>query len=201
LSVDAAFAVVGVAAARSASERHARGRGEQHGDEQSSIHDCLQTISLRAAITSVKMVSAASSAHVRVVDATTTALSFDDVTVQVSIDRGARIVRSTFGGTLTIVDFLEGRARVEKHPDFSPSFAHVLDFTAVTAVDIESQTMRDLAAMPSIFERGAIQVVVAPSRSLVSHLAQMFQAIRTGRDVRVVQTFDEATASLLSHRN
>lgn len=114
--------------------------------------------------------------------------------VRISIVPATRIVHSRFSGTLTIVDFLEGRAEVAKDPAFAATFSHILDFTDVVSVDIEPQTLLDLAAMPSIFEPGAVQVIVAPARSAVSQLARTFRNFATGsgRDVRIAESFDEA---------
>jgi hypothetical protein len=122
------------------------------------------------------------------------------VSVRITIDRDARVVHSTFSGTLTIVDMLEGRAQVERHPDFARTFAHVLDFADVTDVDIEPRTLRDLAAMPSIFERDAVQIVVAAASSPMFRVAQTYRALAagSGRNVRIAETFEEARALVVA---
>lgn len=116
------------------------------------------------------------------------------MSVRVSVVPGERTIYSTFFGVLTVVDFLGGRAEVAEHPRFDRTFAHVLDFTAVTRVDVEPQTLRDLAALPSIFERDALQVVVVSPPSPMFTLSQSYRALAegTGRNLRIVETLDEA---------
>jgi hypothetical protein len=124
------------------------------------------------------------------------------VTVRVDIDKDDRVVHSTFGGVLTVVDVLQGRAEAAKHPDFDRTFTHVLDFTQVTAVDLEPQTLRDIIALPSIFEPDAVQVIVAPPMSPMFRIAHAFKAAAEGtnRDIRVAETLDEARTLIIAFR-
>ena len=122
------------------------------------------------------------------------------VSVRITVDPATRTVFSSFSATVTIVDFLAGRDQVSKHPDFAPTFAHVMDFTQVTTVDIEPATLRELAAMPSIFERDAVQIVVARADSAMYTLSQTYRAfaVGTGRNVRMAETLDEARALVIA---
>jgi len=114
------------------------------------------------------------------------------------VDKEARLVHSTFGGLVTLVDFLEGRMQVLKHPDWSPSFTHVLDMTGATNLDVPDDTLRQLAAMRPIFEPGALQVVVVQPDSPMMRVVRAYQRFAEGsaRNVQLVSSFDDAMARL-----
>ena len=114
--------------------------------------------------------------------------------VRVLIDRAARLVRSTFSDVVTLVDFLEGRLIVLKHPDWAPSFTHVLDLTAVTNLHVPQEALRQLASMRPIFEPAALQVVVVRPESPVLGFVRSYErfASGTGRTIRIVESPEEA---------
>ncbi len=111
------------------------------------------------------------------------------------IDHDAQLVRSTFSGHVTLVDFFDGRMKVVEHPE-SRSFVHVLDGMAVTNLDIPDETLRHLASMRPLFDNDALQIVVIKPESPMIPFVRTFQrfAEGTGRNVQVVASLEEANA-------
>ncbi len=124
------------------------------------------------------------------------------VAVRVNIDRDARLVRSTFSGHVTILDFFEGRMRVVEHPDHASSFVHVIDLTAVTNVDVPDATLKHIAEMRPLFEPDTLQIVVVTSDSPIRKFVAMFQGLAKAsrRNVQIVASLEEANALLAARK-
>jgi len=86
--------------------------------------------------------------------------------------------------------------KVVEYPQPTRSFAHVLDLTAATNLDVPDEPLRNLASMRPLFDDDALQVVVAKPDSPVIGFVRTFQrfARGSGRNVQVVSSLEEANA-------
>src|SRR5579864_1804916 len=110
-----------------------------------------------------------------------------------TIDKKRRLVLSSGNGALTKEDLLGHMERLSKDPDFNPEFCQVVDFTQITAVEVEPEDVRQLAQRNIFSPRSRRAFVVKDD--LQFGLARMFEIHRelkgeTG--IRVFRTFDEA---------
>ena len=112
---------------------------------------------------------------------------------KLTIDPKLKIVYSTYYGDMTTTDLVQHIAAIRKHPDFDPDFDELIDASGVTAFDVPSDDVRELASRESPFHARAKRVLVAP-QDLVFGLGRMFQTF--GNEQRphfvVVRTLDEA---------
>jgi hypothetical protein len=58
------------------------------------------------------------------------------------IDKERSLVLSSGAGVLTKEDILGHMDRLSKDPDFDPDFSQLLDFTQITALEIEPEDVR-----------------------------------------------------------
>lgn len=108
---------------------------------------------------------------------------------------GDGVVVLRFSGAVSLQTFIEGREAIQKEPGWSPSFAHVFDFTEVTDIELSKQAIETLAAAPPVFDKDAPQILVAHAGSFEFALARTFEALaRTRRNVHVAESIDEARA-------
>ena len=86
---------------------------------------------------------------------------------------------------------------IRRRKDEEQALTGILNLSEVTAFDISSQVIKELAAYPPNFEDPTLRAVVAPTDHLFA-MARMFQLI--GRETReqllVVRTLGEALALL-----
>ena len=115
--------------------------------------------------------------------------------IATSIDLRARMIVLRFLGHITIDDFVRGRESIQNEPGWSPSFAHVFDLTTIASLDLPPSAIRALASKPPVFDRDALQVLVARPGSVEYGLARMFQTYTSERrNVHIVTSMDEARA-------
>ena len=114
---------------------------------------------------------------------------------------GDGVVVLHFSGAVDLRTFAEGREALRKEPGWSPSFAHVFDFTDVTDIDLSKQAIETLAAAPPVFDKDSPQILVASAGSFEFALVRTFEALaRARRDVHVTESLDEARALLAKLR-
>jgi len=82
----------------------------------------------------------------------------------IKIDKQKRVIVSTFSGVFTPHSILDGRKILSDDPAFDPSFAHILDMSRVTKVEIPAPAVERLSRDRSIFHKTSIQVIVAPHK-------------------------------------
>ena len=114
---------------------------------------------------------------------------------------GGGVVVLRFSGAVDMQTFAAGREAIQKEPGWSPSYAHIFDFSAVTDIDLSKQAIETLAAAAPVFDRDAPQILVAHAGSFEFAIARAFEAMaRTRRNVHVVESLDEARALLAELR-
>lgn len=113
--------------------------------------------------------------------------------ITLTIDTEKRIVYSALHGSISEEEFRAQPQRIQNHPAFDPSFSEIIDLRGITDVQVAPETIRDLAARESIFNRESKHVVIAPS-GLIMDFARIFQAHaeQTRPHVVIVKTPGEA---------
>ena len=108
------------------------------------------------------------------------------------IDTERRVVFSTATGILSEDDITDHQARLRADPDFDGKLDQLWDFSGVTAVEVASATIRQLARARS-FEAGVKRAVVAPS-DVAFGMARMFQMLHEDapEEMRVFRASAEA---------
>jgi hypothetical protein len=66
------------------------------------------------------------------------------------IDKERKIVMTTAAGVLTMAESLAHQEKLLKDPDFSPSFAQLMDLTQVTQVELGPEVVSRIA-LKSVF--------------------------------------------------
>lgn len=94
------------------------------------------------------------------------------------IDKERKLIVSTFTGRFTPESVLSGRRALSGEPEFDPSFAHILDLSRVTKVEIDNATVEQLSRDRTMFDRDAVQVIVAPEK-LKFEFAKLFKTKST----------------------
>lgn len=92
----------------------------------------------------------------------------------IRVDKPKRLVVSTFTGPFTADTLIEGRKALSQDPDFDPAFSHIIDLSRVTKVEIEGPAVAQLSRDKSMFEKDAVQVIVAPEK-LKFDFAKLFK--------------------------
>lgn len=119
----------------------------------------------------------------------------------IEINPFAKLVVTTFTGTL-LAEELEGLGpELALRPDFDPNYSHIMDFSAVIATTISPDFLRAFAEEKPLFSRTAKQVGVAPQPHIFA-LARMLQILRESRlpNIEVVRTLSEAYKALGIHQ-
>ena len=122
----------------------------------------------------------------------------DRVASHYEIDRVRRLVMSTLSGVITLPDIRELREKIQKDPDFDPSFAQLVDVAQLSKVELSSEDLRRIAGT-NIFAQSSRLAIVATSKFLYG-LSRMFQIHREMNGVGGVRVFrdrDEALAWVL----
>jgi hypothetical protein len=111
----------------------------------------------------------------------------------VTISASERLVIIRFSGAVTLETFLEGREALKAERGWTPSYAHVFDFTDITDIDLSRAAIEALAAAPPVFDRAAPQILVARAGTFEYSLVRTFEALAAGRRiVHVVGSMPEA---------
>lgn len=112
---------------------------------------------------------------------------------EAQIDRDARIVVLRFSGVVNLQTFIVGREALQTEPGWSPSYAHIFDFTTVTDIDLAPSAIEQLAAAAPVFDRSAPQILVTREGTFEFILARTFQSLAQGRRiVQLASSVDEA---------
>jgi hypothetical protein len=113
--------------------------------------------------------------------------------VTVKIDTISKLVISKFVGETNESDINAMTTTVPSLPDFDPTFAHIIDFSAVTAFNISTSFLQALALRQPVFSVGAWQIIVAPQPNVYG-LSRMTQMLREPQlpNIAVVKTMQEA---------
>ena len=118
-----------------------------------------------------------------------------DVGVEISIDPTVGVVLLRWEGVVTIADLQRARGEVMATPGWSKTFAHILDFTNVSALELSQQDVETLANATPIFAPDALQILVAKAGSVQFGLSRMLCTYADGkRRVHVVSSLEEAMA-------
>ena len=112
---------------------------------------------------------------------------------EVQVEQDTRIVLLRFTGVLNLETFIVGREALQTEGGWSPSYAHIFDFTAVTDIDLSPSAIEQLAAAAPVFDRSAPQILVTREGSFEFILASTFQSLARGRRiVQLASSVDEA---------
>jgi hypothetical protein len=116
--------------------------------------------------------------------------------VQVLVDRGRKLVVTTYSGDVTDGDVAQQISEIRKQAPYGSAYRAITDFTGVTQFNISSSEIRSVADTESPLA-DARRVMVAPS-DVAYGTSRMFQmlASRTRPNITVVRTLAEAYASL-----
>ena len=119
------------------------------------------------------------------------------LSLQLTIDAAQRVVIVTFAGEISDADLMGIGSGTKAHPLFDPSFAEIVDFSAVTGGSVSTFAVQTLARRTSIYESGSKHVVIAPQPHVFG-LTRMFQVLaeKTRPNMVVVHTRDEACKCL-----
>lgn len=113
----------------------------------------------------------------------------------IRIDKERKLIVSTFLGRFTPEVILEGRRALGQEPGFDPSFAHILDLTGVTQVEIRGPAVERLSQDRTMFDKESVQVIVAPEK-LKFELAKLFKR-RSAKErpaLEITRTLEAALA-------
>ena len=114
------------------------------------------------------------------------------------IDKERRLITSTASGVITLPEIWAHQEKLDKDPDFDPSFAQLLDVTQVTKLKLSSEDVRRVAESNSLSTNPRLAIVA--TSSLVYGMARMFQIFREMKGeekTRVFRDRDEALAWVL----
>jgi hypothetical protein len=117
--------------------------------------------------------------------------------VDLTIDERTGIVYSTFRGKIETAELVNHIAALKAHPCFRPDYNELVDVSGVTAFDVPTEDLRELAMENSPFDASSIRVLVAPA-DLLFGLARMFQGFggETRPNLIVVRSLAEAYRTL-----
>ena len=119
------------------------------------------------------------------------------VSVEYTIDTSDKFVLVTFAGEIDDADLIEIGPATQAHPLFDPSFAEIVDFSAVTGGRVTTFAVQSLARRTSIYNRASKHIVIAPQPHVFG-LTRMFQVFAEGTrpNLFVVHTLDQARECL-----
>ncbi len=109
-----------------------------------------------------------------------------------TIDLEQQAIFSQASGRLTDSDLIEHQRKVLVDPEFDPHLRQLWDLREVTAADVSSETLRELARATS-YAPDTMRALVAPG-DVVYGLARMFQTLHehAGEDLRVFRSIEDA---------
>jgi hypothetical protein len=114
------------------------------------------------------------------------------------IDKERRLITSTASGVITLPEIWAHQEKLDKDPDFDPSFAQLLDVTQVTKLKLSSEDVQRVAESNTLSTNPRLAIVA--TSSLVYGMARMFQIFREMKGeekTRVFRDRDEALAWVL----
>jgi hypothetical protein len=98
--------------------------------------------------------------------------------VEYTIDGGRRLVRSRASGIVSFRDMRRSQRTLLADPRFVPTYREIVDFREVSAFDLSTEELRELAAV-HVFAAGTRRAVVhPPSRPVFRGIVHMFEAFR-----------------------
>lgn len=108
-------------------------------------------------------------------------------------DARNNILRRTVEGHVTDAILLDSYAAMAKYLASHPACRAITDVSGVTAFEVSSDAIRQLAETPPIHSTASIRVFVAPKDSVYG-MAPMFQILSEKKHPKfhVVRTMDEA---------
>lgn len=109
------------------------------------------------------------------------------------IDKERRLVLSSASGVFSRVEAAAHMERLQKDPDFDPSYSQIADFSQVTKIDLQAQDVRELAQR-SIFSTQSRRALIAPGDTAYG-LARMFGMLRENQGemgIGIFRTLEEA---------
>ena len=120
--------------------------------------------------------------------------------VRVEVDIARKVVITHFIGDFQEADLLGIPALIRSHPDFDPSYAEIVDFSAITGGDLSSAALQEHMKRESVFSPTSMHIVIAPQAYIfgLSRMAQVY-AEKTRPNFAVVKTMEEAQQTL-EHR-
>jgi hypothetical protein len=120
------------------------------------------------------------------------------MTADYAIDAERRLIRTRVGGVLTDAELHAFEVRLVSDPRYRHSYAHLMDFTGVTAVELSAAGVRRiLDVVPPYTATTGRRVFVAPA-DVAFGMARMFQLLRGDQApvLDVVRTVAEGEALL-----
>jgi hypothetical protein len=113
--------------------------------------------------------------------------------VILKIDPLRRLVYSTFYGRITDDEMLNHRSAIASDPNFNPDFSEIVDFSAVSDIDISEGTLTALAGTQSLYKPSVLHIVVAPHKA-TSQMANHFKTLaqQSRPNLHVVRTRAQA---------
>lgn len=119
----------------------------------------------------------------------------------IRIDKQRKLVVSTFTGRFTPATIIDGRKALSEELDFDPSYAHILDLSRVTRVEIDNATVGQLSRDRTMFDKDSVQVIVAPEK-LKFDFAKLFKTKSTTERplLEVTRSLEAAYALVALHK-
>jgi hypothetical protein len=115
-----------------------------------------------------------------------------------TIDLERRLVICTASGLCTADDVLGLHAQIVEDADFDPTYAQLVDGTAITQTTVTPSQMRALAEeSPFSLESRRALVADSPLGFGLSRVYQIVRTLRGDRQIRVFRSRGEAMAWLL----
>jgi di/tripeptidase len=123
------------------------------------------------------------------------------VPFRIRIDKQKRLIVSTFTGIFSPNELIDGRNALAENPDFDATFAHIIDLSRVTKLDMEGLAVAQLSRERTIFEKDSVQVIVA-SEKLKFEFAKSFKTkSATERPfLEVTRSMEAAYALIALHK-
>ncbi len=109
------------------------------------------------------------------------------------IDKENRLVMTTGSGTLTMAEAIAHQEKLQRDPEFEPTYAQLIDFSHVTKIELNAEDVHRLA-QESIFSPTSRRAILVANDTAYG-LARMFEILReTAGDtgIEVYRNLDEA---------
>ena len=110
------------------------------------------------------------------------------------IDKERRLITSTASGVITLPEIWAHQEKLDKDPDFDPSFAQLLDVTQVTKLKLSSEDVRRVAESNTLSTNTRLAIVA--TSSLVYGMARMFQIFREMKEEEKTRVFRDRAEAL-----
>jgi hypothetical protein len=123
----------------------------------------------------------------------------DGMPASYAIDKQRRLVFTTGVNPFTLADGLAHQEKLAQDPDFDPSFSQIMDFTRITAMDLEASAIHKLAQR-TLFSPESRRAIVV-STDLAYGFGRMYEILRENSGesgIRVFRNLDEALDWILA---